>query len=124
MAVIWSGGFPLPLVPNHTARQVATEARAVNSSLTVVGFGNFLPALPSPRALMWRREGAGPWTETWLQDRICPDEGWELNTATAINDHGWVIGTGKRTSDGGATRGYILRLRPDGGLPPAAGRTR
>jgi hypothetical protein len=47
------------------------------------------------------------------------DSDWELTTVTAINDDGWIVGTGYLN---GNQRGYLLK--PQVGLDPVRRRQR
>jgi probable HAF family extracellular repeat protein len=60
-----------------------------------------------------------------LAELIDPDSGWTLSTAKAINDDGWIIGTGDNPA--GESAGFLMTPIDDGGggpnpipLPPAA----
>ena len=81
------------------------SARAINQKGQVIGYNGCVPPLPMrgdyTLAAIWDA------TQGWqnLNDLIPQTSGWNLTMATAINDLGWIVGTG---SYGGQLRGFVL----------------
>jgi len=75
-------------------------ARAINNSGRIVGYSSTVNG--QPRATLWDIDQAYD-----LNDYIDPSSGWILTDATAINDHGWIVGT---ATNGSNQRAYLLSV--------------
>ena len=93
------GGQPQPLALGGAAPAAAT-VRGLNSAHTVVGGLRTGPS--TVVATMWPPGGAPVDLNTLLP----AGSGWKLQTATAINDGGDIVGFGTLN---GAARGFVLR---------------
>jgi uncharacterized membrane protein len=96
----------------------AGSAKDINGPGEVVGdsFISVIPTQTSPFLFRAFRRDAGGSTPVSppevvdLNTLIPPGSGWVLEHATAINDFGWIVGTGQL---GGSWRGFVL-------IPPSA----
>ncbi|MCC2671452.1 MAG: hypothetical protein K0Q72_3923, partial [Armatimonadetes bacterium] len=122
-ACFWQNATPQLLTPNPPNHRNLTEARAINSAGLVVGWGSFAPAVPIQRALLWR-QNAGQWEEIRLDNLVCPDEGWQLQVATGINNNGMITGYGTLKGEFTPRRAFLLELPASILLPPRSGRSR
>jgi probable HAF family extracellular repeat protein len=103
---LWSNGTMtflgrdvLPPGVSHSA--FATDLN--DHGIVIGGFSFSDPDQGTVRDLPFRWE-AGVMTD--LNDLLPPGSGWRLRSAWAINERGWIVGTGIRD---GAFRGYLLR---------------
>ena len=79
---------------NGTAKGINNQGIVVGQIKNVVGPGGW--------ATIW--ENGKP---RFLEDLIDSNESWRLYSANAINDNGWIVGTGK-PSGAEALRGFVL----------------
>ena len=96
---------------------LTSSAADINESSQVVGT-SWLVTQPTSlydptlyHAFLWE---AGTMYD--LNDRIPADSGWILTAATAINDHGEIVGTGIR--DDGQVHGFLLTAAGAAGTAP------
>ena len=78
----------------------STYATAINDGGQIVGYALAQTAGPSSA---WIDAGG---TMTALNSLISPKSGWELQQATAINDSGWIVGSG--TNSAGQSHAFLL----------------
>lgn len=117
-AVVWRKGGGTPEVIPALSGFDAGSARDINLPGEIIGdsFFSFQPFQSRPflyRA--FRRDTGGPTSVSPpevvdLNSLIAAGSGWVLEHATAINDNGWIVGTGQLN---GSPRGFVL-------IPPSA----
>ncbi len=104
-AILWSGGTARdlgtlpPLDPLHPVPK-ATVALGINGSGQVVGGSNVAPVCPADVFCAWKTH-AFLYSSGVMQDLnelIPSDSGWELLSATAINDAGQITALGQDRS--------------------------
>ena len=85
-------------------------ALSINNKGQIVGYAD--STLPAEwRAVMFDPTGHG--NNIDLNTLIDPKSGWILQTASGINDNGWIIGYGISPSDSQNTRAFLLTPVPD-----------
>ena len=87
-AFVWQNGQKTDLGPG--------EAKAINGLGQIVG-------LNGVSATLWKNGQAID-----LNTQISSNSGWNLKTATGVNDHGQIVGAGIR---GGSLRAFLLTPR-------------
>lgn len=97
-AFVWNRGTmrDLGVLPGD----VTSKAYSINSARVVVGFSSSHEG--RRRACMWVGD-----TIVDLNTLLPRDSGWRLETATAINNRGQIVGTGQYRTE---SRGYLLTL--------------
>ncbi|HYC61010.1 MAG TPA: hypothetical protein VEK79_15715 [Thermoanaerobaculia bacterium] len=85
-AMVWNAGVmtDLGVLPGHDQ----SRALDINHSKTIVGF-SMKTGTSVQRAVMW---SGGVMYD--LNDFLPPGSGWELKSATGINEHGQIVGGG------------------------------
>lgn len=106
-AFIWSAAGGLNILPQDS-RAPSPRAFGINDSSQLCGGGFLQP-------LLWSRN-AGTYSAAELPDINAPTGGSEGVGASAINNHGSVIGSGYAFGDGGGTRGYLWRPTTANGI--------
>jgi hypothetical protein len=96
-------------------------ARGVNNSATIVGYSE--AGGGQDRAVAWKASvdpstGAMAWSLSDLNDLIPASSGWVLESAGAVNDAGWIVGTGINPQ--GAIAGFLLKPSAGQNEPPVA----
>jgi probable HAF family extracellular repeat protein len=82
-------------------------AYAISDAGTAVGAATGGEGGTDTRAVVWLRSPGEPNGRVVdLNNCIAPDSGWTLETARAINDHGWIVGQGRRN---GQRRAFLLK---------------
>ncbi len=87
----------------------ASWANEINIHSQIVGQARFDIALTDTRAFIWQNN-----TMTDLNTVIDPSSGWNLETASSINDHGQIIGIG--TLNGNSGQAFLLTPIPEPNL--------
>jgi uncharacterized membrane protein len=102
----------LGIIPGY----VASVAYAVNNRGEIVG--NALQGLWHGGVCIYTTLGppilfdpTGGGANAPLNELISPDSGWRLQSATGINDSGWIVGVGRNPD--GESHGYVLKPIPE-----------
>jgi uncharacterized membrane protein len=82
-AVLWRGGGKISALPSLPGAQ-ESRAESINDAGQIVGTSG-------GRAVLWQN---GRILD--LNAHLPKDSGWVLKDATAINNHGWIVGRGTR----------------------------
>ena len=109
-AVLWNGTTATDL---GTLVGSLSRANAINTAGQIVGnyYLNAGTYLARQRAVMWTWNGSTAVAvdlNTYLTDAEIQD-GWELQTALGINDHGWIVGNAINHKLGG-NHAYLLSM--------------
>jgi len=95
-AILWSEGKPHPLP--HLSGTTQSQANAINNRGEIVGESG-------GHAVLWK---GGRFFD--LNNGIDPAAGWTLTEARDVNDHGWIVGAGKRNGEK-ELRAFLLTPR-------------
>jgi probable HAF family extracellular repeat protein len=106
-AVRWTGGAISNL--GGLPGGAWSQASDVNAAGVVVGGAKSSTGVL--RAVRWAGGSIAD-----LNTEIAPGSGWELKSATAINDNGWIVGLGVYN---GVDRGFLLRPVSADTTPPS-----
>jgi probable HAF family extracellular repeat protein len=106
-AFLVTGGGPTMQDMGTLPGSSGSVAYAISDSGTAVGAATGGEGSADTRAVLWLRSPGEPGGRAVdLNDCIAPDSGWTLETARAINGHGWIVGQGRRN---GQRRAFLLK---------------
>ena len=103
-AVLYSGDAIVDLGVLAAPYDIASFALGINNEGQVVGQSN--SSFPDSAAFLY---SGGAMLD--LNSMISPSSGWQLTTATAINDNGQIVGYG--TNPSGQTDAFLLTPTPE-----------
>jgi Protein of unknown function (DUF3466) len=86
-----------------------SEAYSINGVNAAFGYANMFNSQGlsvGQRAVLWRADGVA----INLNSLIDPNSGWTLDTATAVNDAGWISGIGMYDPDGPGGQATYSRM--------------
>lgn len=107
-AVVWRNGGAATDLGDFAGGLDSSRALGINDAGFVVGYGTTDgPGLGWVRAAIWNPEGV----MTNLNDLIPSASGWALAEATAINEHGQIVGWG--TNSLGQAHAFLLTPVPE-----------